>query len=240
MPAQATVALEKAKRLEPEKASIREALGIAYFRLAPLGGGRGRVPRRARALADRRLRALRARPRAREAGPRGRGERPLQARAARWARQRAATRRASASSTSAACARSSSASAARAPRRRPGAARSGPASASCSASPTATTRPRAERLAGKVARLRIFEGDDGKFDRSLLDTGGAALVVSQFTLIADTREGNRPSFSDAARPEHAEPLYERFCEALRDARRPGRDRRLRRADGRSSSSTTAR
>jgi D-tyrosyl-tRNA(Tyr) deacylase len=74
----------------------------------------------------------------------------------------------------------------------------------------------AERLAGKVARLRIFEGDDGKFDRSLLDTGGSALVVSQFTLIADTRRGNRPSFSDAARPEQAEPLYERFAAALRE------------------------
>jgi D-tyrosyl-tRNA(Tyr) deacylase len=73
----------------------------------------------------------------------------------------------------------------------------------------------AERLAGKVARLRIFEGDDGKFDRSLLDTGGAALVVSQFTLIADTRKGNRPSFGDAARPVLAEPLYERFAAALR-------------------------
>jgi D-tyrosyl-tRNA(Tyr) deacylase len=73
----------------------------------------------------------------------------------------------------------------------------------------------AVRLAGKVARLRIFEGDDGKFDRSLLDTGGAALVVSQFTLIADTRRGNRPSFGDAARPEQAEPLYERFATALR-------------------------
>ena len=58
----------------------------------------------------------------------------------------------------------------------------------------------AERLAGKVARLRIFEGDDGQFDRSLLDTGGGALVVSNFTLIADTGRGNRPSFSDAARP----------------------------------------
>ena len=68
MPAQATVALEKAKTLEPDKASIREALGIAYFRLARWAGGRGRVPRGARALADRRLRALRARPRAREAG----------------------------------------------------------------------------------------------------------------------------------------------------------------------------
>lgn len=71
-----------------------------------------------------------------------------------------------------------------------------------------------ERLAGKVARLRIFENDEGKFDRSLLDAGGAALVVSQFTLIADTEKGNRPSFAHAARPEQAEPLYERFCEAL--------------------------
>ena len=73
----------------------------------------------------------------------------------------------------------------------------------------------ADRLSGKVARLRVFEGDDGKFDRSLLDTGGAALVVSNFTLIADTSRGNRPSFSDAAHPEQAEPLYERFCQALR-------------------------
>ena len=73
----------------------------------------------------------------------------------------------------------------------------------------------AQRLAGKVARLRVFEGADGKFDRSLLDTGGAALVVSQFTLIADTRRGNRPSFSEAARPEQAEPLYEAFCAGLR-------------------------
>jgi D-aminoacyl-tRNA deacylase len=74
----------------------------------------------------------------------------------------------------------------------------------------------ADALAGKVARLRIFENEEGRFDRSLLDTGGAALVVSQFTLIADTAKGNRPSFSAAARPEEAEPLYERFCAALRD------------------------
>jgi D-tyrosyl-tRNA(Tyr) deacylase len=74
----------------------------------------------------------------------------------------------------------------------------------------------ADRLAGKVARLRIFEDDAGKFDRSLLDTGGAALVVSQFTLIADTAKGNRPSFAGAARPELAEPLYERFAAALRE------------------------
>jgi D-aminoacyl-tRNA deacylase len=74
----------------------------------------------------------------------------------------------------------------------------------------------AERLAGKIARLRIFENEEGRFDRSLVDVGGEALAVSQFTLIADTRKGNRPSFADAARPEVAEPLYERFCAALED------------------------
>jgi D-tyrosyl-tRNA(Tyr) deacylase len=74
----------------------------------------------------------------------------------------------------------------------------------------------AERLAGKVARLRIFENEEGKFDRSLLDTGGAALVVSQFTLIADTAKGNRPSFAEAALPEQAEAVYEAFCAALRE------------------------
>jgi D-tyrosyl-tRNA(Tyr) deacylase len=73
----------------------------------------------------------------------------------------------------------------------------------------------AARLAEKIARLRIFENEDGKFDRSLLDTGGAALVVSQFTLLADTGKGNRPSFSGAARPEVAEPVYDAFVEALR-------------------------
>ncbi len=74
----------------------------------------------------------------------------------------------------------------------------------------------ATRLAAKVAKLRIFENDDGKFDRSLVDAGGAALVVSQFTLIADTAKGNRPSFSEAAPPEDAARLYEIFCEALRE------------------------
>ena len=72
----------------------------------------------------------------------------------------------------------------------------------------------AERLAGRVARLRIFENEEGRFDRSLVETGGAALVVSQFTLIADTAKGNRPSFSDAAEPEVAERLYEVFCASL--------------------------
>jgi D-tyrosyl-tRNA(Tyr) deacylase len=74
----------------------------------------------------------------------------------------------------------------------------------------------ASRLAGKVARLRVFENEEGKFDRSLLDTGGQALVVSQFTLIADSKRqrGTRPDFSKAARPEVAEPLYQLFCEEL--------------------------
>jgi D-aminoacyl-tRNA deacylase len=72
----------------------------------------------------------------------------------------------------------------------------------------------AARLAERVARLRIFESDAGKLDRSLLDVRGGALVVSQFTLVADTARGNRPSFTRAARPERAEPLYERFCATL--------------------------
>jgi D-tyrosyl-tRNA(Tyr) deacylase len=73
----------------------------------------------------------------------------------------------------------------------------------------------AERLAGKVARLRIFDDEKGRFDRSLVDTGGDALVVSQFTLLGEHDKGTRPDFSQAARPEVAEPLYEAFCEALR-------------------------
>ena len=74
----------------------------------------------------------------------------------------------------------------------------------------------AERLAGRVARLRIFENDEGKFDRSVLDAGGSVLVVSNFTLLADTAKGNRPSFSEAAEPAQAELLYESFCVALRE------------------------
>jgi D-tyrosyl-tRNA(Tyr) deacylase len=77
----------------------------------------------------------------------------------------------------------------------------------------------AERLAAKIANLRIFPDAEGRFDRSLLDLlpegAGAALVVSQFTLLADTTKGNRPSFADAAPPALAEPLYERVCAALR-------------------------
>lgn len=73
----------------------------------------------------------------------------------------------------------------------------------------------ATRLAGKLARLRVFADEAGRFDQSLLDTGGGALVVSQFTLLADTAKGNRPSFTEAAPPEEAAPLYERFCTELR-------------------------
>ena len=73
----------------------------------------------------------------------------------------------------------------------------------------------AARLAAKTARLRVFEDAAGRFDRSLLDTGGEALVVSQFTLLGDTSKGNRPSFTDAAPPAEAEPLYEAFCAELR-------------------------
>ena len=74
--------------------------------------------------------------------------------------------------------------------------------------------PAAERLAAKTARLRIFPDDTGKFDRSLLDVGGSALVVSQFTLLADTAKGNRPSFTDAAAPEDAGRLIGVFCAEL--------------------------
>lgn len=70
-------------------------------------------------------------------------------------------------------------------------------------------------LAGKIARMRIFADDSGKFNRSLLDVEGGALVISQFTLTADWRRGNRPSFSGAATPESAIPLYEGFCGHLR-------------------------
>jgi D-tyrosyl-tRNA(Tyr) deacylase len=74
----------------------------------------------------------------------------------------------------------------------------------------------ARTLSEKVAHLRIFEDDQGKMNRSLLEVGGQAIVVSQFTLYADTRKGRRPSFIDAAMPELARPLVERFAELLRE------------------------
>ena len=72
----------------------------------------------------------------------------------------------------------------------------------------------ARRLAEKTATLRVFEDDAGRFDRSLLDVGGDALVVSQFTLYGDATKGRRPDFTGAARPEKAEPLVRAYAEAL--------------------------
>ena len=73
---------------------------------------------------------------------------------------------------------------------------------------------RAEAMARKIRALRIFRDDAGRMNRSLADTGGAALVVSQFTLAADTSRGNRPGFSDAAPPDQGEALYHHFCAHL--------------------------
>jgi D-aminoacyl-tRNA deacylase len=72
----------------------------------------------------------------------------------------------------------------------------------------------ADKLAAKLAALRIFEDRDGRMNLNVRDAGGEVLCVSQFTLYGDTRKGNRPSFVEAARPEEAEPLYERVREAL--------------------------
>lgn len=77
------------------------------------------------------------------------------------------------------------------------------------------TEDEARWLASKVANLRIFPDDEGKLNRSVLEMGGQALVVSQFTLYADCRRGRRPSFVEAARPEVADPLVEKFVEFLR-------------------------
>ena len=82
----------------------------------------------------------------------------------------------------------------------------------------------ADDLAGRVARLRVFNDAEGRMNRSLIETGGEALVVSQFTLFADTRKGNRPGFSEAAPPEIAEPLYEQFAASLESHLAPGRVR----------------
>ena len=76
--------------------------------------------------------------------------------------------------------------------------------------------PQARWLADKIATLRIFNDADGKMNRSLLDENGAMLVVSQFTLHGDAQKGRRPSFIAAARPEHAEPLYQSFINAVRE------------------------
>ena len=81
----------------------------------------------------------------------------------------------------------------------------------------ADTRAEAEWVAAKVAGLRVFDDEAGKMNRALADVGGELLVVSQFTLYGDARKGRRPSFSDAAAPEQAEPLVDYFVEQLRRA-----------------------
>ncbi|MDP5334981.1 MAG: D-aminoacyl-tRNA deacylase [Paracoccaceae bacterium] len=76
------------------------------------------------------------------------------------------------------------------------------------------TEAGADQLAARIAKLRIFKDDEGRMNRSVLDTGGAALVISQFTLAADTSRGNRPGFSAAAAPDEGRRLYERFAASL--------------------------
>ncbi|MCP3972724.1 MAG: D-tyrosyl-tRNA(Tyr) deacylase [Rhodobacteraceae bacterium] len=78
------------------------------------------------------------------------------------------------------------------------------------------TMTEADKLAAKIAKLRIFEDDAGKMNLSLRDTGGGALVVSQFTLAADTSRGNRPGFSTAAPPVEGQRLFEHFSDRMRD------------------------
>jgi D-tyrosyl-tRNA(Tyr) deacylase len=74
----------------------------------------------------------------------------------------------------------------------------------------------AQFIADKIANLRVFQDDEGKMNRSLLDVGGQVLSISQFTLYGDCRKGRRPNFMQAAKPDHAEPLYEQFNDALRE------------------------
>jgi len=77
------------------------------------------------------------------------------------------------------------------------------------------TSAHAERMASKLMKLRIFDDDEGRMNRSVADVGGEVLVVSQFTLYGDTAKGNRPSYIEAARPEHAEPLVEELVDHLK-------------------------
>ena len=79
------------------------------------------------------------------------------------------------------------------------------------------TDAEAQLLAAKISKLRVLEDENGKMNKSVLDIGGEILVISQFTLCADIKKGNRPSFTDSAPPEEADRLYLAFCEHLREA-----------------------
>ena len=213
MAAQATVALEKAKRREPDKASIREALGIAYFRIRRWSEAEAEF-RKVLELSpvndyahyalgrclEKQGRDRRGEPalQARELAPAGLGPVPGAHPRARLARR--------------ACGRSCSASRARGSR--PAARSAGPVRAARRRR-AATGRSEAERLAGKIARLRIFPDDEGRFDRSRPRRRRRRARRLAVHAIADTAKGNRPSFAEAAPPEEAEPLYERFCAELR-------------------------
>lgn len=78
------------------------------------------------------------------------------------------------------------------------------------------TDAEAELLASKISKLRVFEDENGKMNKGILDIGGEILVISQFTLCADIKKGNRPSFTDSAAPDEADRLYRYFCECLKE------------------------
>ena len=232
MPAQATVALEKAKRREPDEGVDPRGARDRLLPAPPLAGGRGRVPHAARALArPTTTPTTRSAARSRSRAARRRRTATTSSRARSVPGSRPVRAPGSSTSTSAACGRSSSGSARRAcasTTRR--AARSAPASASCSASRAdATTRPPPRGSRGKIARLRVFADDDGRFDRSLLDTGGAALVVSQFTLHRrHARRATARASRGAAPPERGRAAVRALLRRAARARRPVATRRLRR------------
>src|SRR5205085_3397779 len=178
----------------------------------PLPGGGIGVPLHARPLAGGRLRPLRARPLPREAGQADRGTGPLQARELATAVEQAVLRQDPRAHLKAVVQRVSRA------RVRVGGETVGQIGAGLVVLFGVARGDRAvdaDRPAEKIAKLRIFEDHAGRFDQSVVETGGELLAVSQFTLLADTGKGNRPSFTGAAPPDEAEPAYEAFCAALR-------------------------
>jgi D-tyrosyl-tRNA(Tyr) deacylase len=225
MPAQATVPLEKAKRAEPTSRSIREALGIAYFRIRRWEEAEAefRALRRARSI--RRVRPSRPRARAREPGPARGGDATPQARAVAAAAHRG--RRHARVAVRAVVQRVSEASVSVGDDVVDAIGRGGAVLLGVASNDTSDD---ADRLAGKLARLRIFENEDGRFDRSLVDVDGEVLVVSQFTLIADTRKGNRRA-SPLRETRAGRAALRTLLRGAAKTRASGRAGRVRRADG---------